>query len=84
MPSERPAILDDVRWHHSALALLFGYLIYSEHQSVDESRDEVAPLRDLIASFRETVRKTPEIEREVIVLREISTASARSSLTRRT
>ncbi|MGD2017887.1 MAG: type 4a pilus biogenesis protein PilO [Planctomycetota bacterium] len=56
----------------AALALLFGYLIYSEHQSVDESRDEVASLRDLIASSRETVRKTPEIEREVIVLREIS------------
>lgn len=45
----------------AALALLFGYLIYSEHQSVDESRDEVASLRDLIASSRETVRKTPEI-----------------------
>ncbi|MDG1051096.1 MAG: type 4a pilus biogenesis protein PilO [Planctomycetota bacterium] len=56
----------------AALAGLFGYLIYSEHQSVDAAEAEVASLRDRISNSRAIVRKTPEVEQEVIILREIS------------
>lgn len=56
----------------SAVALGAGYLIYSELGQIDEARAEVARVRTEIASARDTVRKTPEVEREVIVLREIA------------
>jgi len=56
----------------AALALLFGYLIYSEHESVNAAQAEVVSLRDRIASSRKTVQSTPQVEQEVIILREIS------------
>lgn len=56
----------------AGLAALLGYLIHSEQSHVEASRNEVASLRDRITVARATVRKTPEIEQEVIVLREVS------------
>ncbi len=56
----------------AGLALLFGYLIYSELGSVDTAQAEVVSLRDQIKRSRTTVQSTPEVEQEVIILREIS------------
>ena len=56
----------------TAIALGAGYLIYSEFGQIEAARAHVAQLRTDIKTARETVRKTPEVEREVIVLREIS------------
>ncbi|MEL6908120.1 MAG: type 4a pilus biogenesis protein PilO, partial [Planctomycetota bacterium] len=56
----------------SAVAMGAGYLIYSELGQIDDARAAVTTIRTEIASARDTVRKTPEVEREVIVLREIS------------
>ena len=56
----------------TAVALGAGYLIYSELGQIDAANQNVAKLRTDIAKSREIVRTTPEIEREVIVLREIS------------
>ncbi len=54
------------------IALGAGYLIYTEKGNIETARATVAKLRTDIAKSRETVRTTPEIEREVIVLREIA------------
>ena len=54
------------------IALTAGYLIYSEKEEIEAAKLHVAGLRQEIATARETVRTTPEIERDVIVLREIS------------
>ncbi|MDB2576914.1 type 4a pilus biogenesis protein PilO [Planctomycetota bacterium] len=56
----------------AGLALLLGYLIFSEIQSVDTAQAEVVSLRDQIKRSRTTVQSTPEVEQEVIILREIS------------
>ncbi|MDG1490884.1 MAG: type 4a pilus biogenesis protein PilO, partial [Planctomycetota bacterium] len=56
----------------AGLALLLGYLIFSELQSVDTAQAEVVSLRDQIKRSRTTVQSTPEVEQEVIILREIS------------
>ncbi len=56
----------------AGLALLFGYLIFSELGSVDTAQAEVVSLRDQIKRSRTTVQSTPEVEQEVIILREIS------------
>ena len=53
-------------------AAIFGYLIHSEQGTIEEKRQEVVGLRTQIETARKTVRGTPELEREVIVLREIS------------
>lgn len=53
-------------------ALGAGYLIYSELGQIETAREQVAQLRTEIKAARDTVRKTPDVEREVIVLREIS------------
>lgn len=55
-----------------AIALGAGYLIYSEMGQIEAARAQVGQLRDDIKVARDTVRKTPDVEREVIVLREIS------------
>lgn len=55
-----------------AVALGAGYLIYSELGQIDAARQTVAKLREDIKVARETVRKTPDVEHEVIVLREIA------------
>jgi len=56
----------------AGLALLFGYLIYSELGNVNTAQAEVVSLRDQIKRSRTTVQSTPEVEQEVIILREIS------------
>ena len=56
----------------AAIALGAGYLIYSEFGQIEAARADVAQLRTDIKTARDTVRRTPEVEREVIVLREIS------------
>lgn len=56
----------------AAIALGAGYLIYSELGQIEAARAQVAQLRGDIKVARDTVRKTPDVEREVIVLREIS------------
>ena len=55
-----------------AVALGAGYMIYSEHGQIDAAQASVAKLRTDISAAREVVRTTPEIERDVIVLREIA------------
>ncbi|MEM6674010.1 MAG: type 4a pilus biogenesis protein PilO [Planctomycetota bacterium] len=55
-----------------AVALGAGYLIYSEHGQIEAAQAAVTKLRQDIAKSRETIRTTAEIEREVIVLREIA------------
>jgi Tfp pilus assembly protein PilO len=56
----------------TAVALGAGYLIYSEMGQIDAANANVAKLRTDISKSRDIVRTTPEVEREVIVLREIS------------
>ncbi len=54
------------------IALGAGYMIFSEKDQIEAAKTQVATLRTDIAKARDTVRTTPEIERDVIVLREIS------------
>lgn len=56
----------------SVCALGAGYMIYAELGQIEDARIEVASLRTKISEARTTVRRTPEVEREVIVLREIA------------
>lgn len=55
-----------------AIALGAGYMIYSELGQIEVAREHVTKVRADIAKARATVSKTPEAEREVIVLREIA------------
>ena len=55
-----------------AVALGAGYMIYNEMGQIDAARQTVAKIREDIKVARDTVRKTPDVEREVIVLREIA------------
>lgn len=55
-----------------AIAIGAGYLIYKEKDQIEQAKVHVATLRTEIAKARDTVATTPEFEREVIVLREIS------------
>ncbi|QDV08375.1 hypothetical protein Poly30_39130 [Planctomycetes bacterium Poly30] len=55
-----------------AVALGAGYMIFTEKDQIETAKTQVAALRQDIAKARDTVRTTPEIERDVIVLREIS------------
>lgn len=50
----------------------FGGLIYMKHQDIERAREEVAGLRASIESARKTIEGTAALEREVIVLREMS------------
>ena len=52
-----------------AVALGSGYMIFNEKDQIETAKTQVAGLRQDIAKARETVRTTPEIERDVIVLR---------------
>jgi hypothetical protein len=52
------------------LAAALGYLIYAEYGAIDDGRNAVATLGTQIAGARQTLTKTPALEREVIVLRE--------------
>ncbi|MEZ6014011.1 MAG: type 4a pilus biogenesis protein PilO [Planctomycetota bacterium] len=54
------------------VAGVFGYLVQSEKKSIEESGVAVATLRTQIDKSRSTIRGTPDLEREVIVLREIA------------
>lgn len=56
----------------AAVALGAGYLIYSEKGQIEDARAAVATIRSEITASRDTIRQTPEVEREVIVLREIA------------
>jgi Tfp pilus assembly protein PilO len=49
-----------------------GYFVRGEKLSIAASQDSVTALRAQIDKARTTVRGTPELEREVIVLREIA------------
>lgn len=53
-------------------ALGLGALIWFQHQSIDEAKAEVATLRGNIESSRKLIEGTSALEREVIVLRELS------------
>lgn len=53
-------------------AASFGGLVYRQYGKIDETRAEVAGLRGNIDSSRKLIEGTPALEREVIVLREIS------------
>lgn len=55
-----------------ALVLALGGLIYMEQGRIDKAREEVALLRTEIGSSRKLIEGTPALEREVIVLREVS------------
>ena len=54
----------------SLVALGFGWLIYSEYQSIAESRQTVASIRTSIDASRKLLESTPQMEKDVIVLRE--------------
>lgn len=54
------------------VAGIFGYMVRAQKQSIEESRAAVTALRSQIDKSRTTIRGTPELEREVIVLREIA------------
>jgi Tfp pilus assembly protein PilO len=54
------------------LACSFGYLIYDEYGKIDAARVEVAGIRSNIESSRKLIEGTGALEREVIVLRELS------------
>ena len=56
------------------LAAGLGYLIYSQYGSIELARTEVQSLHDSIASARQTLTGTAQLEREVIVLRETEEA----------
>ena len=58
----------------SLLAAGLGYLIYTEYENIDLARAEVASLNASIASARQLLTGTPQLEREVIVLRETEEA----------
>ncbi len=55
-----------------AIALGSAYMIFNEKDQIETAKGEVATLRQDIAKARDTVATTPELERDVIVLREIS------------
>lgn len=55
-----------------AVAAGAGYMIYSEHGQIDVAKASVAKLRVDITDSRDIVRTIPEVERDVIVLREIN------------
>lgn len=56
----------------SALALGLGTLIYFEQQDIELAREEVAQTRTQIDAHRKLIQGTAGLEREVIVLREMS------------
>jgi Tfp pilus assembly protein PilO len=56
------------------LAAGLGYLIYSQYESIELARTEVQSLHDSIATARQTLTGTAQLEREVIVLRETEEA----------
>jgi len=58
----------------SLLAAGLGYLIYSEYETIELAQAEVASLDASIASARQLLTGTPQLEREVIVLRETEEA----------
>ena len=49
-----------------------GYAVHTEQGQIDVSRAEIAQLKQDIQRSRETISKTAGVEREVIVLRELS------------
>ena len=51
-----------------------GYLIHSQYGSIEEARVAVEGLRSNITSARQLLTGTPQLEREVIVLRETEEA----------
>ena len=51
-----------------------GYLIFNEYSSIDAAREAVANTRASIEVARKTLTGTPQLEREVIVLRETEEA----------
>lgn len=55
-----------------ALALGLGALIYLQYEEIAKGRDQVAALRTNIEGARKQIEGTGTLEREVIVLREIS------------
>ncbi len=58
----------------SLAALALGYLIYNEYGSIEEARQAVVGLRENIDASRKLLTGTPQVEREVIVLRETEEA----------
>lgn len=54
------------------VAASIGYFVHAEKLAIVESQNSVTALRTQIDKARTTVRGTPELEREVIVLREIA------------
>ena len=55
----------------SALAAIgIGVLIYFQHESIQERRDQIAKLEKQIAEDRELIKKTPDLIKEVIIQRE--------------
>jgi Tfp pilus assembly protein PilO len=51
-----------------------GWLIYSEYESIAQAREKVAQLRTQIDQARKLLAGTPELEKDVIVLRETEAA----------
>jgi Tfp pilus assembly protein PilO len=49
-----------------------GGLIYMQYGKIDEARNEVATLRDTISASRKLIEGTAPLERDVIVLRELT------------
>ena len=54
------------------MATGFSSMIYFEEEDIAASREEIGVLKQQIDSSRETIKTTPDLENEVIVLREIS------------
>lgn len=54
------------------LGLALGGLIWTKYRSIETDRGEIANLRTSIESSRKQIEGTPNLEREVIVLREIN------------
>jgi hypothetical protein len=52
------------------IAAGLGWLIYAEYQSIAESRETVASIRTSIEASRKLLENTPQMEKDVIVLRE--------------
>ena len=52
------------------VAIGFGVMIFMQYKKIDERRDQIASLKTNIEKDRETIKKTPDLIKEVIIQRE--------------
>ena len=52
------------------VAIGLGVMIFMQYKKIDERRDQIASLKTNIEKDRETIKKTPDLIKEVIIQRE--------------